>query len=148
MNKAFLEEFFPSSRATNIRKEICGIRQSQGETLYEYWDRFKKLCAKCPQHQISDQLLIQYFYEGLLTVERNGIDAASGGALVDKTPTEAKNLIKRMASNAQQFGSRQDYGTRKVNEVSSSSTDKRLDNLTNIMERVAGQLQQVTVGQV
>ena len=99
MNKVFLEEFFPASRATNIQKEICEIRQSQGEISYEYWDRFKTLCAKCPQHQISDQLLIQYFYEGLLAAERNGIDAASGSALVDKTPNKARILIKRMASN-------------------------------------------------
>ena len=45
MNKAFLERHFPASKATNIRKEICGIRQYNGETLYEYWEMFKKLCA-------------------------------------------------------------------------------------------------------
>ena len=32
-----------------------------------------------------DQLLIQYFYEGLLPTDRNIIDVVSGGALVDKT---------------------------------------------------------------
>ena len=47
----------------NIRKEICGIRQSHGETLAEYWERFELLCIQCPHHQIPDQLLIQYFYE-------------------------------------------------------------------------------------
>ena len=64
-----------------------------GETLYEYWERFKKLCASCPHHQISEQLLIQYFYEGLLPMERSIIDAASGGALVNKPPEAAKQLI-------------------------------------------------------
>ena len=65
MKRLFLEKFFPTSRAAAIRKEICGIRQISGETLHEYWERFKKLCSSCPHYQICDQLLIQYFYEGL-----------------------------------------------------------------------------------
>ncbi|XP_027156215.1 uncharacterized protein LOC113756986, partial [Coffea eugenioides] len=88
MKKHFLEKFFPASRAASIRKDICGIRQFNGETLHEYWERFKRI-----------------------------IDAASGGSLVNKTPTEARNLISSMAANAQQFGDRQDNTTRRVNEL-------------------------------
>ncbi|RDX67964.1 hypothetical protein CR513_53104, partial [Mucuna pruriens] len=32
----FLEKFFPVSRTTTIRKEICRIRQHSGKTLHEY----------------------------------------------------------------------------------------------------------------
>jgi len=32
------------------------------------------------------------------------IDAASGGAFIDKTPTRARHLVENMASNNQQFG--------------------------------------------
>ncbi|RDX98695.1 hypothetical protein CR513_18356, partial [Mucuna pruriens] len=87
MKRTFLEKFFPASRTASIRKEICGIRQHTGETLHEYWERFNKLCATCPHHQISEQLLIHM------------IDAAGGGALMDKTPTAARHLIFNMASN-------------------------------------------------
>ena len=61
MKKCFLEKYFPASKATTIRKQICAIRQEPGEVLYEYWERFKRLVASCPHHQISEQLLIQYF---------------------------------------------------------------------------------------
>ncbi|RDX80386.1 hypothetical protein CR513_39062, partial [Mucuna pruriens] len=38
-------------------------------------------------------------------MERSTIDVASGGALMDKTPTTTKHLISNMASNnTQQFG--------------------------------------------
>ena len=37
------------------------------------------------------------------------IDAASGGALVDKTPEAARNLIANMAANSQQFNTRKIY---------------------------------------
>ncbi|XP_075499259.1 uncharacterized protein LOC142537645 [Primulina tabacum] len=117
MKQQFLEKFFPASRAANIRKDICGIRQLHEETLYEYWERFKQLCASCPQHQIPEQLLVQYFYEGLSLFDRNMIDAASGGASVNKTPQEARALISNMAANAQQFGTRQDIPPRQINET-------------------------------
>ena len=74
-----------------------------------------------PQHQISEQLLIQYFYDGLLFRDRSIIDTASGGALVNKTPREAWELIERMAKNSQQFGTREDVPIRKVNEVETFS---------------------------
>ena len=50
--------------------------------------------------EIPDQLLIQYFYEGLMLTDRSIIDAASGGALVDKTPEVACQLITNMAANS------------------------------------------------
>jgi hypothetical protein len=93
MKKIFLEKYFPASRVVNIRKEICGIQQSHGDTLSKYWERFEQLCIQCPHHQIPEQLLIQYFYEGLLSTDHSIIDAASGGALVDKTPEAAPQLI-------------------------------------------------------
>ena len=66
MQSQFLGKFFPASRATRIRKEIYGITQTAGETLFEYWEWFKCLCTSFPNHQISDALLIQYFFEGLV----------------------------------------------------------------------------------
>ena len=59
------------------------------ESYFIYWEHFKKLVASCPNHQISEPLLIQYFYEGLLPLERSMVDAASGGALHEKTVPDA-----------------------------------------------------------
>jgi hypothetical protein len=137
MKRLFLEKYFPASRAANIRKEICGVRQHNGESLHEYWERFKKLCASCPHHQISEQLLIQYFYEGLLCTDRSMIDAASGGALVDKTPDAARNLIANMAANSQQFGSRLDLPSKHVNEVNISSLEQQIASLTSLVRQMA-----------
>jgi len=95
-----------------------------GESLSEYWERFKKVYASCPHHQISEQLLLQYFNEGLSNMGRSMIDAASGGALGDMTPAEARNLIENMASNSQQFSARNDAivirGVHEVATISSS----------------------------
>ncbi|CAN6547374.1 unnamed protein product [Malus baccata var. baccata] len=103
MKGAFLEKFFPTSRVILLRKRISGIQQNQGESFPSYYERFKSLVASCPQHQMKEELLIQYFYEGLLPMERQMLDASAGGALVDKTPGAAKVLIANRAHNAQQY---------------------------------------------
>ncbi|KAF1884173.1 hypothetical protein Lal_00035238 [Lupinus albus] len=56
--------------------------------------------------QILEQLILQYFYEGLNNMDMSIIDAASGGALGGMTPFEARSLIEKMASNSQQFNAR------------------------------------------
>ncbi|KAJ9176954.1 hypothetical protein P3X46_012212 [Hevea brasiliensis] len=146
MKQIFLENYFLASCVANIRKEICGIRQYNGESLYEHWEQIKKLCERCPHHQISEQLLIQYFYEGLLPMDRSMIDTASGGALVDKTPEEAKRLIDNMAANSQQFGMRMDHAPKKVNEVSTSDLEKQISDLTSLVRQLAvGNMQTVKV---
>lgn len=106
MARLFLDICFPASRAASLRREICGIKQSDVETFHEYWDRFKHLCVSCPQRGISEQLLLQYFYVGLLAMECKMIDAASGGAIFNKTPTQVRALISTMAENSQHFSIR------------------------------------------
>jgi len=143
LKKLFLEKYLPASRASSIRKEICGIKQRDTESLAEYWERFKQLVFSCPQHQITEQLLVQYFYKGLFPMDRNILDAASGGALVDKTPAAAKALIENMSLHSQQFTTRGNPValTKGVNEIQASSSNKaletRLNELTSLVKQLA-----------
>ncbi|CAN6684729.1 unnamed protein product [Malus baccata var. baccata] len=117
VKQAFLEQYFPATKAASIRKNICAIRQQHGEPFGDYYERFTHLVASCPNHQISEHLLIQYFYEGLCGTDRIMLDAASGGAFMDKTPINAKALLKNIAGNTRQFGGRDELPFKKVNEV-------------------------------
>ncbi|RDY09368.1 hypothetical protein CR513_06253, partial [Mucuna pruriens] len=134
MKRLFLEKFFSESRTTTIWKEICGIRQHSGETLHEYWEIFNKLCATCPHHQISEQLLLQYFYEGLLMMDRNMVDATTGGALMDKTPAIARHLILKM------FGIKGRAGTSRVVSEVSTFDNVRLENQLTELTSLGRQL--------
>ncbi|KAF7800491.1 DNA-directed DNA polymerase [Senna tora] len=106
--KQFLNKYFLASQAIAIPRDICGIKQKPSETLHDYWERFKTLCASCPQHGVSEQGLIHYFYQGLHPTERGMLDAASGESIVDKTPTDAREIIFTMAATSQDFGDSQD----------------------------------------
>ncbi|XP_027155475.1 uncharacterized protein LOC113755766 [Coffea eugenioides] len=127
--KEIFGKFFLASRAASLRKQICSIKQYPGESLYDYWERFNKLCTRYPQHQISEQLLIQYFYERLQSSNRSIIDTASGGALANKTPKEAWLFIEAMAENSQQFGFR--------DEVETTSIQQQLSELTSFVWQLA-----------
>jgi hypothetical protein len=90
--------------------------------------------------------LIQYFYEGLMPTDRSIIDAASGGTLVDKTPEAARQLISNMAANSKQFGTRGDFSNKRVNEVSISNIENKVNDLTSLVRSLAcGNVQQVKV---
>ncbi|KAJ9568340.1 hypothetical protein OSB04_004306 [Centaurea solstitialis] len=145
MARLFLDKFFPASRAANLRREICSIKHRDVETLHEYWERFKHLCVSCPQHGILEQLLLQYFYEGLLPMDRKMIDAASGGAMFNKTPTEVRALITTMAENSQHFSVRSDMrrDPTKTNEVNVASIESRLFDLTNMVKQLVVDKEQV-----
>ena len=89
---------------------------------------------------MKEELLLQYFYEGLLPIERQMLDASAGGALVDKTPMAAKVLIANRALNAQQYEGVGQRGPprQQVNEVSSTpDIHSQLANLTSIMSQMA-----------
>ncbi|KAG8502314.1 hypothetical protein CXB51_002213 [Gossypium anomalum] len=135
--RLFLNRFFPASRAAELRREIVGIRQKDAKTLYEYWERFKK-CVSCPQHGITEQSLLQYFYEGLKPIEMNMVDAASGGALVNMTPQPARDLISMMVANSQQFRANLEP-PRRVHQLSNSTLEDKIDRLTNIMSSLVAE---------
>ena len=76
-------------------------------------------------------------------MERSMIDAASGGALVDKTPVAAKSLIENMATNSQQFSTRSNsVVTRGVHEMhvthdaDQKKLENRLDELTFLVKQM------------
>nr|XP_023895215.1 uncharacterized protein LOC112007142 [Quercus suber] len=72
------------------------------------------------------------------------IDVASGGALVDKTPEAARNLIANMAANSQQVGTRLDPPSKHVNEVNISSLEQQMARLTSLVRQmVVGNMQTV-----
>ncbi|XP_068329685.1 uncharacterized protein [Pyrus communis] len=95
---------------------------------------------------MKEDLLIQYFYEGLLPMERQMLDASAGGALVDKNLMDAKALIANRAHNAQQYegvGQREGPRQQSVNEEVQTQNkerqiqDKRVDNLEKQMGQIA-----------
>jgi len=74
------------------------------------------------------------------------IDAASGGALVDKTPEAARQMISNMSANSKQFGTRGDFANKRVNKVSIFNLENKVNDLTSLMCSLAyGNVHQVKI---
>ncbi|KAG8474190.1 hypothetical protein CXB51_033811 [Gossypium anomalum] len=65
-------------------------------------------------------------------MEMNMVDPASGGALVNMTPQQARDLISTMAANTQQFRANPEP-PRRVHQLSNSTLEDKVDRLTNMM---------------
>ncbi|RDY12213.1 hypothetical protein CR513_03016, partial [Mucuna pruriens] len=78
MKCMFLEKFFLAYKTTTIWKEICGIRQ-----------HFGRYCMNIGI--------------GLLMMGQNMVDAASGRAVMDKTPTIVRHLILNMLRSGREL---------------------------------------------
>lgn len=126
----FLAKFFPPAKTAKMRNDITSFSQSDGESLYEAWERFKDLLRKCPHHGLPKWLIVQTFYNGLVAATRTTIDAAAGGALMGKSIDEAYDLLEEMASNNYQWGSERS-SHRKVAGV------YEIDALTTLTAQVA-----------
>ncbi|RDX80297.1 hypothetical protein CR513_39162, partial [Mucuna pruriens] len=67
-------------------------------------------------------------HNGMMLMDKSMIDAASGGALMDKTPTIARNLIFNMAGSTQQFGVRGSA----ISKIVNKNKEDRLEILKKV----------------
>ncbi|KAG8480531.1 hypothetical protein CXB51_024629 [Gossypium anomalum] len=65
-------------------------------------------------------------------MEMNMVDAASGGALVNMTPQQKRDLISTMVANSQQFRANPEPPKR-VHQLSNSTLEDKFDRLTNMI---------------
>jgi hypothetical protein len=102
----FIKRYYPSTLTAKIRKEITGIQQDGGETLQEYYERFVRLCASCPNHNLDETTLIDQFLQGMNDLDARLLQCSAGGSFNNMTPSEVRRLIEIMAEGNQGRGGR------------------------------------------
>ncbi|XP_071940019.1 uncharacterized protein [Coffea arabica] len=124
-----------------------------GEKPHKHVKEFEVVCSSMKPPGVTEEQIrlrafpfslkdaakdwLYYLPAGLQSTDRSIIDAASGGALANKTPKEAWDLIEAMAENSQQFGFRENNPTRRVNEIETSSIQQQLSELTSAVRQLA-----------
>ena len=103
LRQAFLAKFFPPSKTAQMRNQIIRFTQNDGESLYDAWECFKEMLRLCPHHGLEKWLIVHTFYNGLLYNTKMTVDAAAGGALMNKNVEDAYALIEDMAQNHYQW---------------------------------------------
>ncbi|KAK4395265.1 hypothetical protein Sango_1680800 [Sesamum angolense] len=136
LSEAFLAKYYPPSRKAQLSKQILCFVQKEDESLYDAWERFNKLLRLCPNHGFEKWLILHTFYDGLTYYTRMMVNAASGGAFMNKTVSDGYSLIEVMAENQYQ------WSNERV-EPKMSPSRSNVDSLTLLADTVDALAQKV-----
>ncbi|XP_074313560.1 uncharacterized protein LOC141648740 [Silene latifolia] len=130
---------------SQLKRAISNVKQQDGKTMYEYLEKFKKLCASCPYHSYSDQDdLIMYFCGGLNQDDRRMIHSACGGNIANKNPDEAWEVISELAETSRQFERKP--SRRGVNAMGvNPGLEEKVDNIVSTLPDMLSGRQMATV---
>ena len=95
--EAYMSRFFPPTLTFERRGEIIVFKQGEDESLYNAWERYKKLLKICPMHGIDLTTQMDIFYHAMNYTSKCTIDAACCKAFKRKRAEKAKQLIEDLA---------------------------------------------------
>ncbi|WMV49768.1 hypothetical protein MTR67_043153 [Solanum verrucosum] len=79
-----------------LRDNIQNFKRTDGEPTHETWLRFKKLVLQCPTHGLLDNVLLQYFYPILNTINKGVFDQRICGGIIRQSFDIASALLDEM----------------------------------------------------
>ncbi|GJU70092.1 reverse transcriptase domain-containing protein [Tanacetum coccineum] len=88
----FVNYFFPSSKTTNLKKDIMNFQQKFDETFSEAWDRFKDLLCKCPHHGFLELHQIDTFNNALTQFDQDSLNAAAGVSTITSSSSPSPDV--------------------------------------------------------
>ena len=95
--EAYMGRFFPQALTTERRGEIIVFKQGEDESLYNAWERFKRLLKRCPMHGIDLTTWMDIFYHAMNYAFKGIIDASCCGAFKRRSAEKARQLIEDLA---------------------------------------------------
>ncbi|KAL5554316.1 hypothetical protein UlMin_041717 [Ulmus minor] len=100
MTQAFFQKYFPTHKTNSLKRQISNFAQKESETLYQVWKRYKDLLNSCPHHGYESWRVVSYFYDGLLSRERQFIETMCNGEFLHKDPDEAIDFLDDLSEKA------------------------------------------------
>ncbi|XP_057808634.1 uncharacterized protein LOC131023107 [Salvia miltiorrhiza] len=98
----FILKYYPNHKTQELRVKIIDFTQGADKPFHEAWDRFQELLRQCPQHQLTNVMLMQFFYDGLIQTAQFMVDSTAGGNIARKTAAELNEIFQTLAESSQQ----------------------------------------------
>nr|GEV84823.1 putative reverse transcriptase domain-containing protein [Tanacetum cinerariifolium] len=130
----FLSKYYPLTRTAKKMKDINNFQQEPDETLYQAWERFRKLFMKRPQHYLTEIQEVILFYNRMDVPTRQILD--SKGVIPSKTTADEKVAIQEMVEYLQKWhnGTSRTKGTKTSNGL--AAIQVQLNNLGREIKKV------------
>ncbi|KAI3518359.1 hypothetical protein L1887_06997 [Cichorium endivia] len=146
----FLQEFYPASKTTEIRRIIQDFQQNPGEAFHEAFDRLKELLRSCPHHEVRRWQLVKLFFEGVSETHQAMINASSSGTFMWQDPEEACQFLEQLSNGSKaNFSTRKTVGTAAtvgVNADWKKEVKKEISELNKKFDRLMSTLQNAPQG--
>ena len=95
--EAYMSRLFPLALTSERRGEIIVFKQGEDESLYNAWERYKRLLKRCLMHGIDLTTKMDIFYHSMNYASKGIIDAAYHGAFKRISFEEARQLNEDLA---------------------------------------------------
>ena len=95
--EAYMGRFFPPAMMLKRRGEIIVFKQGEDESLYNAWERFKRLLKRCTMHGIDLTTQMDIFYHAMNYASKGIIDAFCCEAFKRRSEEEERQLIEDLA---------------------------------------------------
>ena len=89
-----MSKFFPPALTSERRGERIVFKQGGDESLYNAWERYKRLLKRCPMHGIDLTTQMDIFYHAINYASKGIIYASYCGDFKRRSAEEAKQLIE------------------------------------------------------
>ena len=133
-----MSRFFPLALTSERRGEIIVSKQGEDESLYNAWERYKRLLKRFPIHRIDLNTQMDIFYHSMNYTSKGIIDATCCGAFKRKNVEEANQLIEHLAkckygAPSETSGSNSLKGSGVIELNWMTTIEEKLDALMNKM---------------
>ncbi|XP_058211444.1 uncharacterized protein LOC131323609 [Rhododendron vialii] len=103
LSKAFYMKFFPPHLTKELMHQIQTFKQKEGESFYQYWERYKDLLNSIPHHGLPTFQKVEYLLKGCFQSTRHLMDSTCAGGVMAKTPEAAWDYFEELAEKTQNW---------------------------------------------
>ena len=89
-----MSRFFSPAITSKRKGEIIVFKQGEDESLYNAYERYKKLLKRCQMHEIDQITQMDIFYHAMNYTSKGIIDVACCGAFKGKSAEKENQLIE------------------------------------------------------
>ncbi|KAK4708671.1 hypothetical protein R3W88_029596 [Solanum pinnatisectum] len=139
LTAAFQVRFFPPSKIMTLRDSIQGFKGLEGAPIHETWLRLKKLVLQCPTHRLPNDMLLQYFYRSLDSVNKGVADQLVPGGIMQQPYEVASQLFDCMTKINREWYTREDQVsplTFRMTKEQIKKDQKRDQNMAKMMTQL------------
>ncbi|KAL5579072.1 hypothetical protein UlMin_011514 [Ulmus minor] len=141
MTQNFFQKYFPTHKTSGLRRKISNFGQKESETLYQVWERYKDLLNSCPHHSYESWRVVSYFYDGLLSRERQFIETMCNGEFLHKDPDEAINFLDDLSKKSHTWTGPNAIESTKKNQTAGIYQLKEEDSLKAHLESLTKEIE-------